>query len=224
MAYKGLQKKGLQKKLDERAIKNKEFYKKLDQQVEEAAKHFDFKKLREEHKELAENIGMCPLSVMDLFEAMEAGTCMCLGIEVERPENAVADPSLVKIVKIVPSFMTAESFIDSSIYSLKKDAAAHGGFTQKGATAQEGSGLAQGAARENINACIPLYLFKEHWEIARRRAPPIYGLSVVADVMGYAPSQQLTIPFKVLIKAMEEAQANPSTFNLRVVTLLLQTC
>jgi hypothetical protein len=34
MAYRAVQKRGLNKKLDERALKNKEFYAKLDEQVE----------------------------------------------------------------------------------------------------------------------------------------------------------------------------------------------
>jgi hypothetical protein len=34
MAYKAVQKRGLQKKLDERALKNQEFYAKLDKDVE----------------------------------------------------------------------------------------------------------------------------------------------------------------------------------------------
>lgn len=71
---------------------------------------------------------------------------------------------------------------------------------------------------------MPLYLFKEHWEIARRRSPPVYGLAVTADVMGFVAAQQLTVPFKVLIKALEDAQVSPTTFNNRVVQLILETC
>jgi hypothetical protein len=88
--------------------------------------------------------------VQDLFEAMETGTCFGLGLEVERPESSVADPSLLKIKAIVPTFMTAEGFIDSSIFTLKKDSDAHGGFTQKGGATKmeiDGAGLAMGAAR-----------------------------------------------------------------------------
>ena len=57
MAYRSIQKKGLQKKVDERALKNKEFYSNLDKQVEEVTKKFDFKVLREEHKVVAEFVG-----------------------------------------------------------------------------------------------------------------------------------------------------------------------
>jgi hypothetical protein len=111
---------------------------------------------------------------------------MCLSLEVERSEACIADPSLLKIKKIIPTFMTAESFIDSTIFSLNKDVHAHGGFSN-GLTKQDaGEGLAQGLGRESITGVMPLYLFKEHFEIARRRAPPIYGFLCTLDVMGYA--------------------------------------
>ena len=81
-----------------------------------------------------------------------------------------------------------------------------------------------GLGRENITAVLPLYLFKEHWEIARRRAPPLYGLMCTLDIMGYASNQQFTIPFKVLIKAIEQANQNPTEMNKLIVELLQQTC
>ena len=136
MAYRGIQKKGLQKKLDERALKNQEFYQKLDKQVEEAQKKMNLKALREEHKALSDFIGQCPLSVQDLFESMEQGTCMCLGLEVERSEACIADPTLVKIKKIIPTFFAGDSFIDSAVFSLKVDPNAHGGFQKHGQTNQ----------------------------------------------------------------------------------------
>ncbi len=42
MAYKAISKRGLQKKLDERALKNQEFYSKLDKAVEEVTKGMKF--------------------------------------------------------------------------------------------------------------------------------------------------------------------------------------
>jgi len=49
-----------------------------------------------------------------------------------------------------------------------------------------------------------LYLFKEHWEIARRKAPPVYGFICTLDVMGYASSQYFTVPYLVLLKIIEK--------------------
>lgn len=197
IAYKAVQtKSGLQKKIDERALKNREHYQNLEKQVEEATKKMNLPKIREEYKSIGDAIGSCPLSVLDVFDAIEQGTCMCLGLEVERSENCIADPTLLKIKKIIPTFMTAEAFIDSSTFNLQQDSMATGGFTQNGQQQQqarndegEAIGLAMGLGRENINGVLPLYLFPEHWEIARRRAPPIYGLLCTLDAMGFASNQ-----------------------------------
>ncbi len=70
--------------------------------------------------------------------------------------------------------------------------------------------MAQGLGRENINGVLPLFLFKEHWEIARRKAPPIYGFLCTLDIMGYASSQYFTVPYLVLLKAMDKANEEGS--------------
>lgn len=116
--------------------------------------------------------------------------------------------------------MAAESFIDSSVFSLKQDPDAHGGMGKN----QDQARLAQGLGNENITGVLPLYLFAEHWEVARRRAPPIYGLLCTADVMGFAQNQQFIIPFKVLIKALEVAHEHPTSMNKKILELVLQTC
>jgi hypothetical protein len=201
LAYRAVQKRGLNKKLDERALKNKEFYAKLDQQVESVSKKFNYEELRKKYKDIAEFVGQCPLSLNDAFEAMENGTCMCLGLEVERSEACIADPSLLKVKAIIPTFFSAEAFLDHAIYNLKADPNAHGGFSNQQNNVG-GGGLAQGLGRENVNAVIPLYLFKEHWDISRKRAPPIYGYMCTLDIMGYAASQQFLVPFKILLRAI----------------------
>jgi len=45
LAYKGVKKRGMQKKLDERALKNEQFYKKLTKQVKDVTKEFKFDSL-----------------------------------------------------------------------------------------------------------------------------------------------------------------------------------
>jgi hypothetical protein len=85
--------------------------------------------LKEKYQELSNKIGQCPLSVLDVFEAIEAGTCMCLALDVERSEACIADPSMLKIKQVIPTFMTSDAFMDSSIFTLDKDPNAHGGFS-----------------------------------------------------------------------------------------------
>jgi hypothetical protein len=45
-----------------------------------------------------------------------------------------------------------------------------------------------GVGREKISGVLPLYLFHEHWEIAKRKNAPIFGFLCTLDVMGYASS------------------------------------
>ena len=45
VAYKAIRKTGVQKKLDERAIKNDDFFKKLDAQLDGAVKKINFDKV-----------------------------------------------------------------------------------------------------------------------------------------------------------------------------------
>lgn len=129
MAYRAVQKRGLNKKLDERALKNKDFYNKLDQQVEAVIKKFNFEELKKQHKDIGEFIGQCPISLNDCFESLQNGTCMCIGLEVERSEACIADPSLLKIKGIIPTFFSGESYQDQAIFNLKADPNAHGGFS-----------------------------------------------------------------------------------------------
>jgi hypothetical protein len=143
---------------------------------------------------------------------------MCLGLDVGRSEACVADPTRLVIKDIIPTFMSADSFLDSSIFSLNRDANAHGGF----AVDNKGK-LAMGLGRENINAVLPLFLFKEHWEIARRKAPPIYGFICTLDIMGYASAQYFSIPFLVLLKTLQKASEGQEVF-VKISQLVLETC
>lgn len=63
VAYKAIRKTGVQKKLDERAIKNEDFFKKLDAQLAASHAKMDFDKLKAKHEvEMQELVGVCPLS------------------------------------------------------------------------------------------------------------------------------------------------------------------
>ncbi len=49
LAYKGVKKRGLQKKLDERSLKNEKYYKSLTKQVKEVTKTFNVGDLQSKH-------------------------------------------------------------------------------------------------------------------------------------------------------------------------------
>jgi hypothetical protein len=81
----------------------------------------DFKDIREKNKDIVDLLGPCPLSCFDAIEAMEAGDCMCLCLDLGRSGAAIADPTKLVIKDIIPTFMTSDSFLDSAIFNLNKD-------------------------------------------------------------------------------------------------------
>jgi hypothetical protein len=172
--------------------------------------------MREQYKDLISIVGSCPLSCNDLIEAIEAKDCMCLALDVGRSEAAIADPTKLVIKDIIPTFMTADSFLDSAAYKIKRDSNAHGGFS----VGEQGN-LAMGLGRETISGVIPLYLFKEHWDVARRKAPPIYGFLCTLDIMGYTSSQYFTVPYLVLVKAIDKAKEENKEIYHQIERLVL---
>lgn len=101
------------------------------QKLKKAVEAIDFEKIKEKHKLLSEDLGNCFVSTSDIFEALEEEDCFCIGLDVGRSEACIADPSRLVIKKIIPCFVTADTFLDAAKFSLKNDTDAHGGFEQK---------------------------------------------------------------------------------------------
>lgn len=227
VAFKAVNSTGLQKMLDKRAVGNEELYQKLEKEAIDITKKFDFKKLAETHKEVIEDIGNCPLSCMDAMEALEEQDCMCIGLSVQRPEAAIADASRLVIKDIIPTYMTAESFLQSAQFKIQSAGGdgsnAHGGFgkNQDGEKPQ----LAQGLGNEDITGILPLFLFNEHWMIAKRKIQPIFGFMCTLDIMGYTSEQFFTIPFTVYLKAVAKHAAKPDvSINKKILSQVSETC
>ena len=81
-----------------------------------------------------------------------------------------------------------------------------------------------GVGRENITGLLPLYLFKEHWSVARRKMQPILGFMCTCDVLGYSFEQYFTIPFSVLATAMKKMRENPNDINQKILRQVMETC
>ena len=91
----------------------------MTKQIKDVVNELKIANLQEEHKNLAEVIGSCPLSCNNLFEALQTGDAMCLALDVARSEACIADPSRLVIKDIIPTFMTADSFLDSVVFNLR---------------------------------------------------------------------------------------------------------
>ena len=220
-AYKAIRKTGLRKKLDERTIKNEEFFKKLDLQLNAAHKKIDFDKVAAAQEAIMdEKVGVCPMSQCNVIDLMRAKDAMCIGLSVKRSEATIADPTKLVIAKVFPVYMSLDSFLESAIFNLKMNQDAAGNFDIK----DEAGKLAVGAGREELTGLLPLFLFPEHWELAKRKAQSLYGFMCTLEPLGYTQSQFFTIPFLVLSKALQQAAAEPSEAMNQVCELVLETC
>jgi hypothetical protein len=130
-AFAGIRKTGQQKRLDERALKNESIFKANDQKLKSLVKSFDLAKLSETHKDLITDLGDCPMSQCNAIELLKEGDCMCLTLDISRSEACINDPTKLIVNQIHPSFMSLDSFLDSSIFNLKKNQDAAGGFDYK---------------------------------------------------------------------------------------------
>jgi hypothetical protein len=164
-------------------------------------------------------MGICPLSQCDLLDLMEQGDCMCLSLAISRSEATIQDPTKLIINAIVPTFMSLDSFMDSSIYNLKKNQDAAGNFDY----ANQGH-LAVGAGNESVSGVMPLFLFQEHWDIAKRKLGPLFGFMCTLDPMGYVQSQMHIIPYLVLLRAIEDVATNPCEYTKKILRLVMQVC
>ena len=116
------------------------------------------------------SLGACAVPCLDWREALAVGDCLCLGLDVERPEAAIMDPSRLVIKAIQPTRITAESFMDALSFALsgRSGADVHGGFG-RGA----GARVVAGEGREPITGALPLYICPQHWSVARLHAKPL---------------------------------------------------
>lgn len=137
LAYKAIQKGGLQKMLDKRALLNEDLYKKLDGEIDDITSKIDFEAVSKRERATIDEIGTCVLSCMDPVEAMEAGDCFGIGLRIERPEAAIADSSRVIVRDIVPTYCTVDSFLEAAKFKLQntqgeQQVDVHGGFQHGG--------------------------------------------------------------------------------------------
>lgn len=150
---------------------------------------------------------------------MQNGDCMCLSLQISRSQATIQDPTKLIIKGIVPTYMSLDSFLDASIYNLKKNQDASGGFDYN----LQGE-LALGLGREAVSGILPLFLFKEHWEVVKCKLQPLFGFMCTLDQMGYTMSQLYIIPFLVLNKAIEDVAEEPTEARTKVLGLVLNTC
>ncbi|KAF9375247.1 hypothetical protein CPC16_000831 [Podila verticillata] len=220
LAYGGIVESKLKAKLDSRAGKNSALFADIDTKVAEIVAKLDFAKMEAEVSEDTKRELSCAFSTNSYIEALQDGDCLCMTLDVTRSAAAIADASQLQIKSIFPTYLTSSMFTMALGHALSFDHPenVHGGFRQ-----DTNASIAPGLAHENITAVMPIYINKEHWEVAKLRMKPILGYVVTLDATGYTYSQSTTVPFLVLAKAIEDSY--PMTeFKQRQFQLILDTC
>jgi hypothetical protein len=104
----------------------------------------------------------CHYTLRSCAEALQDGDCFCIGINGSGTDVAIMNPYRYEVLAVTPTLLTYGGFIDAAYYEIKKNPEIIRKF-DKGMTDQ----LAKGIAREDISGVVPLYLNKDHWNIAR---------------------------------------------------------
>lgn len=181
----------LQKMMDKRALFNEEKQKKLLEEIKDFTSKLDFEMLAEREKNVVDDVGDCINTFMNPVEALKANDCFGIGLSIQRPEAAIADPSRLQVVDIFPVYMTSDSFIDAAKFKLEgKEGVAGdsitGGFkTKENADLAKTAKIVEGLNKENITGILPLALFNEHWSVARRKMAPVLGFMCTLNIQGF---------------------------------------
>lgn len=192
------------------------------QLVEKYVNQMDKSVLMQKYEDLLANTGSCIFTTNNFIEALLEHDCLCITFFVTCDESCMVNSSNLRIHKIFSSLITANSFLESVKFKLKIQSKAIGGFLHD---EKEKGGVIKGEAAEEINACLPLFLCPEHWEISRILMKPILGWVMTLDPLGFSYDQIKTVPFLLLIKSMEDLEINPEKeFQKRVFHNLFETC
>jgi hypothetical protein len=216
-AYRVIANRTLKLKLDKRTQDNIDLFDKMESIIEKKTRNIDFKSLNPHDFD-----GNCIISCMDYIESLKNSDCICLTLDIERPEAAIMDPSRVIIKSINSSIISGDTFLDAVKYSLENtndQTQCHGGFNLN-----TDSRLFSGQSRENITGALPLFINDAHWSIARQKMKPIMGWMSTLNILGYTYEQVTTIPFSVLAKAIDDIGAGVTDFKKKVFTAVLDTC
>jgi uncharacterized protein YegL len=219
MAYSGVRGTAMQKKIDKRAIVNEQRFEEFKKGLEEYVSQLDMKKIREENKDITEKAGDCFLTTKDVFECIEDYDCLCICLDIRRSEAAIADPTKLVIKKIIPNFLSADAFIEATQFAIAADSEAQGGFGKN-----DDAEILVGVGRESITGVLPLFMFKEHFEVARKKIAQILGLMCTLDPMGYTPEQFFTVPYLVLHRAFTDYYSKKSDIKKFIYDQCYNTC
>ena len=219
-AYKDIINSRLKKRLDKRAQTTVKIINDAYEAIKINVKSFDEKVLSEKYKEKIDAVGCCVLTALNFVEAILDGDCLCVSFHATRSEVCLVNPSQLIIDDIYPTLISANAFLDSVRYAFKIKP-----IDPVAGIENQGKKILKGAAAEDINACLPIYICEEHWKNASLLMKPVLGWVLTTDPLGYAYTQKMSIPHLLMgIVAVKHLQEPNSEFLQCLFGRLMETC
>lgn len=193
-------KSGFRNRLNKRVDKNVEVLATEDAKIESIAESFDESKYENLEDQLT-----CFITLSPWYELVSSGDMLCMSGFMARSETAIADPTKIKFSNVYPMVnnMSFGTFQDELMVkidrNLKQEDQVHGGFTFK---FQNKNGVLPAFGDKKINFVYPLYICKEHWEIAQYLIKRDFGWMATLDWAGFDFQQMKTIPFTIMINVI----------------------
>lgn len=162
-------------------------------------------------------------SVKDVLlgDSLEDG--IGFGLAVKRSEVVLDEPTLIRLHVISGTLVSRSAMLDALEYKLNVSShlKAHGGFDFDPVTLGV---TTVGTSREPINAWLPLYVTRSHWERIKLILKPALGSFCTLDPLGYH-YKQLDVLFMVLGSMIGQMSAqNVGEHQLRLLFAVLRTC
>ncbi|CAF1290456.1 unnamed protein product [Didymodactylos carnosus] len=213
------------KKLDLRVNRNVEYFQKTDISgiLDGYKKNIDqqgWEKIKEQKA-----AWVCTYSSDDIYEMMRkaADNILCLGILIERNEEAITSPTKgLNLISVSNTIISYDSFIAAMSFAKKEEdkkqteGINYGDFSRINDTY-----CVVGAMHEKINAVIPLYINYEHMKRIRILEGIWLGYLFTLDSYGYDKNQEiglLKLLYDIIISRTE------TTRNKQILVELEKVC
>lgn len=160
----------------------------------------------------------CVMTLCNWIECLEENTCLCLALSIGRTEACAINPAQLQVKDILPSMISAQSFLESIDHKTRGDSgdvSIHGGFERYGSA----DGFVSGVARDKITGILVLYIHPENWKVARLFMNPVYSYMCTLDILHYSNAMSNTIPFLVLEALLKKETMNSFIHNRLSLTI-----
>ncbi|XP_061164855.1 uncharacterized protein LOC133173822 [Saccostrea echinata] len=211
-----------QRILDKRVAKNMPNLQTAQSQLDQLIlNHQEIEQMSSSAKEFF----VCSLSLNNIRDVLldsDKDDAIGFGLAVRRQEHVLDAPTLVELHSISGTLVSRSAMLDALEYKINCSGQlkAHGGFD----FTQPLGVTTVGQSREPINAWLPLYCTRQHWERVKVLLKPSLGYFCTLDPLGY-DFQQMDVMFMVLgsmVGGLTDTKSSDQ--QLKMIFCFLQTC